>query len=309
MAKKESIRHEALEICTRKSTIVFAVCGILFSALFVASPAVKALVPELGSGGPEINLEESFPGEQAPEDRGLYYTVYLVRSGDTISELAQEFNVTEDTIISFNDIKSSRSMQVGTYLKIPSSNGLLYIASSDDLVATLAEKYEISAERIKEFNGLEGEELAEGQMVFLPDARMSRFELQEINGDLFLYPVRGYITSWYGYRNDPFTGARSFHNGLDIGAAYGTPIRAAMDGVVIATGYNGSAGNYVVIAHHSGYSTTYMHMSAIWVKTGAYVTTMTNIGAIGSTGKSTGPHVHFMVKKNGRTINPVPVLH
>jgi murein DD-endopeptidase MepM/ murein hydrolase activator NlpD len=133
-------------------------------------------------------------------------------------------------------------------------------------------------------------------------------DLQEINGDLFLWPVRGYISSYYGYRRSPFTGGRSFHPGLDIAAPMGTPIKAAMSGRVSAVGYDNIYGNFVVITHQAGYRTLYGHMSVIRTRTGVYVNAGDLIGEVGSTGQSTGPHVHFTVYKNGATINPRNVI-
>jgi len=140
--------------------------------------------------------------------------------------------------------------------------------------------------------------------IFVPGAKLDIIELQEITGDLFIWPVRGVITSPYGYRANPFGGARQFHNGIDIAVPTGTPIRAAMTGRVTAAGYDRSYGNYVVISHHSGYRTLYAHLNVIRTRPGAYVVTNEVIGDAGSTGMSTGPHLHFTVYKNGVTVNP-----
>jgi murein DD-endopeptidase MepM/ murein hydrolase activator NlpD len=128
--------------------------------------------------------------------------------------------------------------------------------------------------------------------------------LQEINGDLFIWPLSGYISSNYGFRINPITGIRQFHTGIDIAANMGAPIRAAMSGRVTFTGWSDVFGNSVVINHHSGYRTLYGHMSVIRVKNGALVGTGERIGDVGSTGASTGPHLHFTVYKNGVTVNP-----
>ncbi|GAB1432292.1 hypothetical protein MASR2M29_09170 [Spirochaetota bacterium] len=242
-------------------------------------------------------------------DQGLFYLVYKVVKGDTISEIASRYGVSTDSIVTFNDISNARALSIGKYLKIPTINGILYKTKDGDTAAALSESYSISQERIMEINGIGNEALQNGIMVFLPDARLSSWVLREISGDLFLWPIRGYITSWYGWRNDPFTGSRSFHTGIDIGAARGTPIKAAMEGTVSATGYSTVSGNYVVIRHHSGYSSMYAHLDRIDVKAGARVSQASVIGIVGSTGYSTGPHLHFTVSKNGITMNPMTVLH
>jgi murein DD-endopeptidase MepM/ murein hydrolase activator NlpD len=151
--------------------------------------------------------------------------------------------------------------------------------------------------------------LEAGRSLFLPDARLASFTLREISGDLFSWPARGWISSWYGWRSDPFSGTRVFHNGLDIGVDPGTVVRAAMDGSVAETGYNSSFGNYVILYHHAGWMSLYGHLQSVSVKEGQRVATGQKIAYSGNTGYSTGPHLHFSVFKNGRTVNPNNVLH
>ncbi|MGO8692939.1 MAG: peptidoglycan DD-metalloendopeptidase family protein [Rectinemataceae bacterium] len=243
------------------------------------------------------------------DDRGLYYTTYQVQKGDTTSQIAEQYNVTLDTVISCNDIKQARGLRPGQVLRIPSMAGILYTAKAGDTAQSVAEANKISADRVIEINGLMTESLEAGKVYFLPDARLASFKLREISGDLFHWPARGWITSYYGWRNDPFTDMRSFHNGLDIGVDVGTPIQAAMDGIVADTGYSSISGNYVLIAHHGGWSSFYCHLSRILVGGGERVRVGDRIGLSGNTGYTTGPHVHFSVFKDGRSVNPLNVLH
>jgi murein DD-endopeptidase MepM/ murein hydrolase activator NlpD len=229
---------------------------------------------------------------------------YTVQPGDTIGVLAETFGLNQDTLLSLNGIKNSRLLQINQVLRIPNQDGILHTVKTGDTLASIAEKYEAGPETILTANELFSETVNPNTRLFIPGARLSRADLQEINGDLFLWPVRGYITSYYGYRPSPFTGARQFHTGLDIGAAYGVPIKAAMAGRVAAVGYDDVTGNYVVITHHSGYRTLYGHLSRHRTQTGAYVRAGEIIGEVGSTGLSTGPHLHFTVYKDGRTTNP-----
>ena len=116
------------------------------------------------------------------------------------------------------------------------------------------------------------------------------------------------ITSGFGYRRDPFTGAAAMHAGLDFRGAIGTPIHAAADGVVSFVGQIRGYGNVVEIRHGNGMVTRYAHMSKFKTKLGTRVAAGDVIGAIGSTGRSTGPHLHFEVRINGRAVNPRPFL-
>jgi len=243
--------------------------------------------------------------------RTLLYSVYTVAKGDMIGGLAENFGLNQDTLISINNIKNTRLLQIGQVLRIPNQDGIMYTVKKSDTLETIAAKYKSNASDIKIANELFSDEALPGTALFIPGAQLDWMERQEINGDLFMWPVSGgYITSPYGYRVYPFDddGGRQFHTGLDIGSPMGTPVRAAMAGRVSSAGWNDVLGNHVVISHHAGYRTLYGHLSVIRVKSGAYVGTGERIGDVGSTGRSTGPHVHFTVYKNGVTVNPRSLL-
>jgi murein DD-endopeptidase MepM/ murein hydrolase activator NlpD len=242
--------------------------------------------------------------ESFSRPKTLLTSAYVVQKGDIIGLLAEKFGLNDDTLISLNKIQNTRSIKTGLTLKIPNQDGILYKVGKGDTLAGIAEAWKVDAAAIRTVNELFSGSLREGTEIFIPGGRMDWVTRQEINGDLFLWPVSGYITSPYGYRRSPFTGIRQFHSGLDIGSARGTPVRAAMAGRVIHAGWDDAFGNYVVINHHSGYRTLYGHMSVIRTKFGASVGAGQRIGDVGSTGLSTGPHLHFTVYKNGVTVNP-----
>jgi murein DD-endopeptidase MepM/ murein hydrolase activator NlpD len=264
----------------------------------------------LSESGTELDAEDeiALAGMAEPEayskPQMLLSFSYKIRQGDTIGALAQTYGLNPDTLLSLNNIKNSRLIQIDQMIRVPNQDGILYTVRQGDTLASIAGKYEVEADSIFTANELFSEKINVGTGLFIPGARLSRTDLQEINGDLFIWPVRGYITSPYGYRPSPFTRERQFHTGLDIGAPQGTPIRAGMAGRVSSVGYDGVSGNYVVITHHSGYRTLYAHLSVVRTKTGAYVRASEIIGDVGSTGLSTGPHLHFTVYKNGVTVNP-----
>jgi murein DD-endopeptidase MepM/ murein hydrolase activator NlpD len=140
----------------------------------------------------------------------------------------------------------------------------------------------------------------------LIDEVSSQFDFLEAYPDYS--PVKGYVTSNYGYRRDPFTGLTSFHRGLDIAASKGTEIRASGSGVVTYVGYKGNYGYMILISHGYGYETVYAHNSKNLVTVGQQVTKGDVIALLGSTGRSTGPHVHFEVQLDGKQINPRKTL-
>jgi len=152
------------------------------------------------------------------------------------------------------------------------------------------------------------------------DTDSTRQDLETLQGNLaahFLvinampdhWPVIGPITSPFGIRLNPFTGeGTEFHTGIDIAVPYGTPVEAAGAGVVVFVGYNGDYGTMITIDHGNGYQTSYCHLSRVLTAVGKRVTKGEVIGRVGTTGRSTGPHLHFGVTLNGVLINPRPLL-
>ncbi|PWV93789.1 murein DD-endopeptidase MepM/ murein hydrolase activator NlpD [Paenibacillus cellulosilyticus] len=116
------------------------------------------------------------------------------------------------------------------------------------------------------------------------------------------------MTSGFGYRSDPFTGKSTFHAGIDIGGKVGDPVFSAGDGTVVETGSSSDKGNYVMIDHHNGFKTVYMHLSRIEAREDEEVVRGEKIGFMGSTGRSTGAHVHFQIMQKDEPINPLRYL-
>jgi len=119
-----------------------------------------------------------------------------------------------------------------------------------------------------------------------------------------IWPVKGWVNNGFGFRKSPFTGEREFHKGLDIAAKKGSPVIAPADGYISATGKDYSFGNYITVSHGYGYKTRYGHLSKISVKKGQEVKRGDTIGLVGSTGRSTGSHLHYEVFVEGIQVNP-----
>ena len=146
-------------------------------------------------------------------------------------------------------------------------------------------------------------------------ARHRTFEMQRLLSKLdkkrsllssipSMYPVKGWVSSGYGYRISPFTGERTRHRGMDIASAIGTPILAPADGVVIFSGRKANFGNFIMIAHGYGIVTRYGHNAHNLVQPGQKVKRGDQIGTVGTSGRTTGPHVHYEVWVNGHPSNP-----
>ena len=239
------------------------------------------------------------------------FRTYTVASGDTISGIAKKFGLTNiSTLISVNDIGNVRQLAAGQKLKIPSIDGIIYTVKSGDSLNSIVTKYGVKLESLIDVNELTTEILQKGQQLFIPGIGLDSQTLRNAMGDMFKLPISEKFrwSSPYGSRIDPIAGVKSFHTGVDMACPTGTPILASMSGRVTTTGINRVYGNYVIIDHGNGYQTLYAHMSKIIATKGQWVSQGTRIGLVGSTGYSTGPHLHFTVYKNGKLVNPMTVL-
>ena len=235
---------------------------------------------------------------------------YTVRRGDTISQLALDFSISMDAIIASNNISNARSLREGEILRIPNMDGLPYTVRQGDTLLGISNSMGVPLEAILDANDIQSDIINPGMSMFIPGARMNREDLRMALGEaLFIHPLRGArMSSGYGWRNDPFTGERRFHAAIDLAAPQGTPIRAARDGTVSAMGFDRNLGNYIIISHAGGYQTVYAHLHSFSVRRGDTVRQGVQIGTVGSTGRSTGPHLHFAIIRNGRAINPLDFL-
>lgn len=148
------------------------------------------------------------------------------------------------------------------------------------------------------------DQLLKKKIYFLPEVKLDFIEVAYIRGVVFHHPLSGIESSGFGIRKDPFINEITFHGGVDIAAAEGKPVRAARWGKVVHAGPLGGYGNTVVIKHELGYMSLYGHLKDIVVEVGQNVETGELIGTVGSTGKSTGPHLHFEIRRGKDKLNP-----
>jgi murein DD-endopeptidase MepM/ murein hydrolase activator NlpD len=252
------------------------------------------------------------PGEAIPLDltETFAWRSYTVKRGDSVSAIAAAFSISMDAIIASNNISNARLLREGEPLKIPNMDGIPYTAKNGDSLSRISQSMGVPLEAILDANDIQRDAISAGQLIFIPGARMRTEDLKLALGELFIYPLKGArLSSQFGWRNDPISGVRRHHAAIDLAAPTGTTVKAAMDGKVSTVGFNSTYGKYIILSHGGDYQTMYAHLSRILVQNGVYVNQGTVIGRVGSTGRSTGPHLHFAVYKNKRAINPLEVLN
>jgi len=235
---------------------------------------------------------------------------YKVRKGDSVSLIAKNFNISLGAIIASNDIRNAKALQEGTILKIPNIDGIPYSVKKGDNLSKISTAFNVPLEVILDVNDIKSDNIKEGETLFIPGARMNDIDLKMSLGELFIYPVQSrYITSKFGMRKDPISGALNFHTGIDLRGNTGAPVVAAMEGTVSVVSENWLYGKYVILSHGNGFKTLYGHLSSYAVKQGDKVARGKKIAEVGNTGYSTGSHLHFTIyDKNGKLVNPLELL-
>jgi murein DD-endopeptidase MepM/ murein hydrolase activator NlpD len=256
------------------------------------------------TGGSSITIEDetivSEPTVTPAGDEGYHpeaenISIYEVRKGDNLSQIAEMFGVSVNTIKWANNI--TVPIKEGQILTILPVTGIKYTVKKGDTVASVAKAYKSDADEIESFNGITGP-LVAGQTIIIPDAEAPAAAKSSVSGSTGVKVTSGYFTRPVkgGTRTQGIHG----HNGVDIASYSGAPIYAAAGGEVIIAkadgGWNGGYGNYVVIKHSNGTQTLYAHLTQTLVSAGTTVAQGDQVGTMGNTGKSTGVHLHFEVR-------------
>lgn len=297
---------------------------ILVISIIIAGPIIAENNPFISSFASEENYRAIAEITYNPQENSLATVFsakprsgienYTVVAGDTLASIADKFDISVETIKWANNLKTD-TIKPGQILKIPPVTGVVHKVSSGETIYSIAKKYKTSAQNIinfpfNEFTDLDTFGLTAGQILYVPDGVIeeekpviSKYFAQVQQGvrgsSNFIWPTSGIITQypvWY-------------HMAVDIANNSSPSILASDGGTVIFAGcYSYGYGCHIIIDHGNGYQTLYAHLSQLYVSTGQVVDQGQQIGVMGSTGRSTGPHLHFEIRSGGTLLNPLSFL-
>ncbi len=345
--KFENLKNTLVDLLMRKrgawqkqvwhgSMIVLVIVGILTSGVLGGGGLVSATYP--GIGGPDPRFVTAFePFPEGPLIEGAEETEtnistkprseiieHKIEDGETLSSIAKKYGIDQETIKWANDLSDVNAIKPGQTLKILPVSGVAHTVKSGDTVESVAKKYQADAQAIVDFpfNGVPDDfRLTAGQTLIVPDGQppevkapvRSRTQPQYVasgpsgpsfsasGGGQFIWPTStSGISQYFAW----------YHPGLDMPNRAAPGVAASDGGTVVVAGWpdNYGYGNRVVIDHGNGYRTLYAHLSNIYVSSGQTVSRGQVIGQMGSTGRSTGIHLHFEIHYQGRPVNPLSIL-
>lgn len=279
-----------------------------------ANPLVAGATSEVGESVIVSTITPVTVISDKPRDQVLEHEV---GEGETVSAIGEVWGVSENTILWENNLAATSPIKVGQKLKILPVSGILHEVESGDTIYSIAKKYRASSQAIIDFpfNDI-GDDfgLASGQVLIVPDGTPQEAPKQaptqylareniptpDLASGQFVWPAAGGLAQYFSW----------YHPGIDIDNLGGGPILAADSGTVVVAGWpdNYGYGNRVIVDHGNGFTTLYAHMSAVYVSSGQTVSRGDVLGAMGSTGRSTGTHLHLEIRQNGVALNPLGLL-
>ncbi len=284
----------------------------------VVAPANPIADQQIPSDDTPSTVQEVVPATEP--------AIYTIQEGDTLAGIAEKFNISISTILWANGLSGDDIIKIGDHLTILPTSGILHTVKSGDTVSALAKKYDVDSKKIIAYNRLEEDGgLTIGDKLIIPGGaitapqptprivpRNTRLASEDTDSNEptpppsseekvtgFVWPTSSRHISQY------FSGARRGHTGIDIDNRSRPPVFAAAAGTVQFQGWLGGYGNLIIINHGNGITTYYAHLEKFYVTKGDAVKQGQAIAKMGSTGHSTGPHVHFEVRRNGVPINPL----
>lgn len=303
----------------------FVVITTSFLVFLVGSIFNSNQLVNSSSANPDIfkNTIDFIPQYQStlllvPEERKRNETIkYTVQSGDTLFSIGQNYKISVDALRYINNLSDADSLSIGQVLSIPPISGIIHKVKSGDNLSSISKLYDVPSQAIADFNYLTDlTSLKIGSELVIPDAKIpqqvtaqtpsSGTQIGEVQFESgfkkgwCLWPTSTRIITQYFYW---------YHSGIDVATPWFTampPIYACAGGRVVRAGWDPTGyGISIIIDHGNGYQTLYAHLSKLRVSYGDYVKQGQTIGVMGNTGRSTGPHLHFEVRRNSVKLNPL----
>jgi len=243
----------------------------------------------------------------------LTITEHTIAQKENFWKVAKRYGVNIDSIIGANQGMAKLSAAAGQKIRVPNQRGVIHMIEAGENADTIATLYRVPVASITALNNLQPNHIfVPGLVLFIPRAkpvRLSEDMTAQYNlRGIFGSPLPGRITSGMGMRKHPVGGFRGRHTGIDLAASPGTRIDAAAAGTVLQTGEGEYLGKFVILSHKDSYTTLYGHCSQILTTAGKSVKKGQIIAKVGNTGRTTGPHLHFEIRKNGIPQNPLSYL-
>lgn len=271
--------------------------GAWISSLENSAPELQVLRDQI-----RTNLRSSYREQRLALPLRIY--LYRLKENENFFTVVTRTGQDPDTIASLNGLANPASVGPGDVLLIPNARGVFRRNRSLEEVAALKENLQK-----RPASSASTDQLLEG-FRFYPGRRFEPEERFYFRGQGFAHPLPGAVlSSGYGNRRDPINNRKSFHGGIDLAAKVGTPVLASAPGKVIHAGPAGGYGNLIILEHRYEYTTYYGHLSKIHVKKGDSVNQGQKIGEVGKTGRVTGPHLHFEIRKDGKHTSPSKFFH
>ncbi|MBI2593900.1 M23 family metallopeptidase [Candidatus Daviesbacteria bacterium] len=315
------------------SMLGLVIIGLVSSGIFGSDAIMVKSFPGVGEPDPTI-IETFDPNASGLSLKSLVdfktsisekprseIIEYEVAQGDTLSSIASKFGISQETIKWANKMDSVDTIKPGEKLKILPVSGVAHIVKSGDTLESVAKIYDTGSQGILDFpfNDVPDDfKLQIGQVLIVPDgvppearvtprpkpktffAKGPQSTFQAPGGGNFMWPVNGQMSQYFAW----------YHPGIDLANRAAPAIYAADGGTVVVAGWpdNYGYGNRVVVDHGNGYQTLYAHLSNIYVSAGQSISRGQSVGQMGSTGRSTGTHLHFEIRYKGIAVNPLAIL-
>jgi len=244
---------------------------------------------------------------------GILLTEHRIQPKENFWKVAKAYGVDIDTIVGSNPGLEKLHAARGQAIRVPNRKGVVHRTAEQETVNTISELYKVSPETIATVNNLGPKHiLVPGLELYVPAAKpvylSEEMRLHYGLRGMFNSPLPGRITSGMGTRTHPVGGFRGKHTGVDLAAGEGARIAAAAAGTVLQTGEGEYIGKFVILSHKDSYTTLYGHCSQVLATTGGTVKKGQIIAKVGQTGRTTGPHLHFEIRKNGIPQDPLRYL-